>query len=170
MKRDQTRWLAFLSLLLIFAAQAQEKDDPRNTHGVFTGDIKPVIYVNDVEKSAPFYRDVFGFDFQGFALADGQPYYAEMSAAGVKFGLHEPTSEAQKAKVGQLRLYFRIRDLQGHRAHVRAWGGEPGEIQETAWMDLFVTRDPDGNEIVFAVTDPAHHSSDPWRTTAATRQ
>ena len=34
-------------------------DDP---HGQFTGNIKPIIYVSDVAKSAPFYRDVLGFE------------------------------------------------------------------------------------------------------------
>jgi len=129
---------------------------------MFTGEIKPVLYVRDVEKSAPFYRDVLGFDFQGFANLDGKPYYAEMVAAGVKFGLHEPTSPGQQTKVGQQRLYFRVKDLTAHRSRVQAWGGEPGEIKATAWMDMFIVTDPDGNEIVFAVTDPGRHASNPW--------
>jgi pimeloyl-ACP methyl ester carboxylesterase/predicted enzyme related to lactoylglutathione lyase len=163
MKRGAIGSLLLLFLLSGPQVAAQEADDPRNDHGIFTGEIKPVLYVTDVERSAPFYRDVLGFDFQGFANLDGKPYYAEMVAAGTKFGLHEPTSEGQESMVGRQRLYFRVEDLQAHRSRVSARGGEPGEIKTTSWMDMFVVRDPDGNEIVFAVTDPERHSSNPWR-------
>ncbi|MCP4004551.1 MAG: hypothetical protein GY725_10180 [bacterium] len=162
MARLNTLSLVLLSLLLTLEASGQAQDDPRKAHGIFTGELKSVLYVSDVEKSAPFYRDVLGFDFQGFANSDGHPYYAEMVAAGVKFGLHEPTSSAQETKIGQQRLYFRIKNLHAHHSRVRAWGGEAGEIKATAWMDMFIVRDPDGNEIAFAVTDPERHSSNPW--------
>ena len=156
------RHSTWLALIVAFGAFGEAEDDARIAHGHFTGEIKPVVYVSDVAKSVPFYRDILGFDFLGLANADGQPYYAEMSAAGVKFGLHEPTSEGQKAKVGQLRLYFRIENLRDHRSRVLAWGAEPTEIIETDWMDMFIVNDPDGNEIVFAVTDPSRHASNPW--------
>jgi predicted enzyme related to lactoylglutathione lyase len=164
-RRNAGLW-APLFLLVTMAARGEPQEDPRNAHGKFTGEIKAVLYVTDVEKSAPFYRDVLGFGFEGFANSEGQPYYAEMSAAGVKFGLHEPVSKEQETKVGQERLYFRVEDLAAHRARVLAWGGDPGKIQVTSWMDMFTVRDPDGNEIVFAVTDPARHTSNPWRTSA----
>jgi len=153
-----------LSLLLVLGASSASQNDPREAHGIFTGEIKPVLYVTDVEKSAPFYRDVLGFAFEGFANVDGNPYYAEMAAAGIKFGLHEPTSAEQVTKIGQERLYFRVEDLEAHRSRVLAWGGAPGEIKVTGWMDMFMVRDPDGNEIVFALTDPERHSSNPWNT------
>ena len=95
----------------------------------FTGEIKPVLFVSDVEKSAPFDRDVLGFTFKGFANSAGQPYDAEMAAAGVKFGLHEPTSTGQETDIGQERLYFRVEDLQAHRSRVLAWGGVPGRTR-----------------------------------------
>ena len=172
MVRMNKRFLVLLSLLLMLGVSSQAQDDPRKAHGIFTGEIKPVLYVSDVEKSAPFYRDVLGFDFQGYSNLDGHPYYAEMAASGLKFGLHEPTSSVQEPKIGHQRLYFRIKDLRAHRSRVLAWAGEPGEIKATAWMDMFIVRDPDGNEIVFAVTDPKRHSSNPWNTesTAARTQ
>lgn len=162
----KTRLLWLLPLLLVWGASGHAQDDPRKAHGIFTGEIKPVLYVSDVEKSAPYYRDALGFDFLGYANLDGHPYYAEMAAAGVKFGLHEPTSSAQEPKVGQQRLYFRIKNLQAHRSRVLAWGGESGEVKVTAWMDMFSVHDLDGNEIVFAVTDSERHSTNPWRAEA----
>jgi len=153
-----------LSLFFAAAAPATAQDDLRSTHGVFTGEIKPVIYVHDVEKSTPFYRDALGFEFLGYSDLQGQPYYSELAAGPQKFGLHEPTSPAHQGRIGQQRLYFRVQNLQAHFDRVRAWGVEPGNIKETGWMDMFIVRDPDGNEIVFASTDSARHSSNPWRT------
>lgn len=164
MVRKNTGALTLLTLVMMLGAPGRAQQDPRDVHGKFTGEIKPVLYVSDVEMSAPFYRDVLGFTFEGFANSAGQPYYAEMAAAGVKFGLHEPTSTGQETKIGQERLYFRVEDLQAHRSRVLAWGVEPGEIMVTGWMDMFIVRDPDGNEIVFAVTDPERHTSNPWNT------
>ena len=154
--------LAFTILLLAAGAAGQVAGDEQKAHGIFTGEIKAVIYVVDVEKSAPFYRDVLGFYFEEFANLDGQPYYAEMLAAGVKFGLHEATSPGQESKIGQQRLYFRVKDLSAHRARVLAWEGKPTEIVKTDWMDMFLVRDPDGNEIIFAFTDTVKHPIDPW--------
>jgi predicted enzyme related to lactoylglutathione lyase len=156
--------LVFSALLLALGLKGETQKDLRNAHGIFTGDIKPVLYVTDVEQAAPFYRDVLGFDFQGYAKMNGQPYYAEMAAAEVKFGLHKPTIPVQESKVGQQRLYFRIENLPAHRSRVLAWGREAGEIKTTDWMDMFLVRDPDGNEIVFAVTHPERHTINPWNT------
>ena len=149
-------------------ASHEQDNGGRNAHGVFTGDVKPVLYVADVEQSARFFKDVLGFGFDGFAnRADGQPYYAEMTAGTLKFGLHEPTAPGQESRVGQQRLYFRVLDLVAHRTRVSAWGRQPGEIKETGWMDNFTVRDPDGHEIVFALTDPAKHAIDPCQTAPA---
>lgn len=144
--------------LLAFAAGA----DTDATHGVFTGQIKSVLYVEDVEASADFFRGVLGFEFLGFAELDGQPYYAEMAAGRSKFGLHEPTREIDRDRVGRQRLYFRVRDLEAHRLGVEARRGSPSQVRETSWMDMFTVIDPDGHEIVFATTDSARHSTDPW--------
>lgn len=133
------------------------------THGGFTGEVKPVIYVSDVRGSVPFYRDVLGFEFDGFAPDQADPYYAEMLAGGLKFGLHEPTMPGDEERVGQQRLYFRVRDLDAHRRRVEAQGVEVGEVVRRSWMDFFTVRDLDGNDIVFAVTDPERHVSQPWR-------
>lgn len=148
---------------LLTAGASRAPKDARQAHGRFTGQVKPVLYVRDVEKSEPFYHDALGFEFQGFANHDGTPYYAEMLAGSLKFGLHEPLSDSQKARVGKTRLYFRVEDLAAHHARVEAWNANPGPIRETAWMDMFVVLDPDSNEIVFASTDPARHTSDPWQ-------
>jgi hypothetical protein len=57
---------------------------------------------------------------------------------------------------------FRVNDLAAHRIRVATRGGEPGELQERAWMNIFTVRDPDGNEIVFGSTNPNQQTIDPW--------
>lgn len=167
MVRMNTGGLALLPLCLMLGASGAVQGDLRTIHGTFTGEIKSVLYVTDVERSASFYRDVLGFAFEGYANSAGEPYYAEMAAGGAKFGLHEPMSAGQEAKIGQGRLYFRVEDLHAHRSRVVAREGKPGEIKVTGWMDMFIVRDPDGNEIAFAVTDPERHSINPWNTKAS---
>lgn len=135
-------------------------------HGGFTGDVKPVLYVSDVRRAAPFYTDVLGFDLDGFAGDEADPYYAEMLAGRLKFGLHEPTMDGDEERVGRQRLYFRVRDLETHRQRVQAEGGSPSEIYRRSWMDYFTVRDPDGNVVAFAATVPDRHTSQPWRRTA----
>jgi predicted enzyme related to lactoylglutathione lyase len=124
--------------------------------------VKPVLYVSDVEARVPFFRDVLGFEFLGFSEIEGAPYYAEMAAGSLKFGLHDPMNPEQEDWVGHQRLYFRVSDVHEHRDLVASAAGNPGEVRETDWMDMFIVRDPDGHEIVFATTDPAKHSIDPW--------
>jgi predicted enzyme related to lactoylglutathione lyase len=158
--------LAVAAALLAGACGRPEATNPGQipdpAMGPFTGEVKPVLYVRDVELSAPFYRDVLGFEFLGFSLMEGEPYYAEMAAGGLKFGLHNPMNDEQEGWVGHQRIYFRVWDATEQRSDVMARGGDPGELRETDWMDMFIVRDPDGHEIVFAATDSTKHSVDPW--------
>jgi len=160
-----SRTLARLPSLLasaLLAAAGPARADDRAAHGGFTGEVKPVLYVADVEESAPFFRDVLGFELLSYAGEEDDPYYADLAAGGLKFGLHEPAAPGQEARVGRQRIYFRVEDLERHRTRVAAWGAVPGAVVETGWMDYFIVRDPDGHEIVFAVTDPERHPIDPW--------
>lgn len=140
----------------------RDQEQDRAAHGEFTGEVKPVLYVSDVDASSAFFRDTLGFALLDTAEQDGRIYYAEMGAGTQKFGLHDPTSDAEASRVGKQRLYFRVGDLDAHRRRVEAWGAEPAPIVDTAWMRMFAVCDPDGHEIVFAMTDPAIHTVDPW--------
>ncbi len=155
------RVTAMCSLLVsgFMLAGAAIGDDP---YGQFTGNIKPIIYVSDVENIAPFYRDVLGFELDGFAGDEADPYYAEMLAGPTKFGLHEPTMSGDEIRIGQQRLYFRVHDLNAHRRYVETHGVEVKEVFQRSWMDYFLVKDLDGNIVVFAVTDSERHTSEPW--------
>lgn len=163
-KMMKTGSLALVALCVAAAfGLSGPQEDAGGSAAFFTGQIKPVLYVADVEESAPFFRDVLGFDLLGYTDgADGEPYYAEMAAGPLKFGLHDPMNDEQETWVGHQRIYFRVTDLEAHRQRVIESGGSPGEVVETAWMDFFIVRDLDGHEIVLAVTDESKHTMDPW--------
>jgi predicted enzyme related to lactoylglutathione lyase len=154
-----------LALALAMAAAgcaARGGGEMERDGGAFLGQVKPVLYVADVKSSAVFYRDVLGFGLLAFADDERAPYYAEMAAGRQKFGLHAPRTDAERARVGKQRLYFRVRDVAACRERIQARGGSPGPIERTAWMTMCVVRDADGHEIVIAETDAAVHTIDPW--------
>lgn|GEM_PF-2452808 len=144
----------------------------RTAHGGFVGDVKLVFYVNDVRKSVEYYTNVLGFTFHHYYdhvsggsvktwSHDVAPIYAEMSYAGRRFGLHLPQNDHDRASVGQMKVYFRVKDLQAHHRRVVAWGAKAGDIQDRPWMRMFLVTDPDGHRIYFAFTDNAIHGN-PW--------
>jgi catechol 2,3-dioxygenase-like lactoylglutathione lyase family enzyme len=145
-----------------YSGAEETADRCEGSGGEFLGQVKPVLYVKDVKASAAFFRDVLGFAFLNWADNEDAPYYAEMAAGAQKFGLHLPGDLGEKARVGQQRIYFRVRNVEAHRKRVLACKGRPGPIEQTAWMTMFAVTDPDGHEIVFAETDPAVHTINPW--------
>ena len=154
---------AFVAMTTLVPQLSPVQAKQADSHGGFTGDIKSVLYVSDVEASARFFDEVLGFGFLGLTnLPSGEPYYAELAANGRKFGLHEPVNEQQEERIGQQRIYFRVGDLDAHRARLEARDVAVGETVRTDWMDFFIVRDADGHEIVIALTDPERHGTDPW--------
>lgn len=149
-----------------------EHDPVKQPHGTFTGDVKIVFYVHDVQKSVKFYRDVLGFTFHHFHdYESGEsvkewtranpPIYAEMSFAGRRFGLHLPQNDWEKQAVGKLKIYFRVNDLEAHHRRVEALGGNPSPLKKRPWMDMFRVSDPDGHRLYFAFTQDDVHGN-PW--------
>ena len=153
-------------------AYAASTPQTRQQHGEFTGDLKLVFYVKDVQPAVKFYTDVLGFTFHHFYdhvsgdsvhqwVREEQPIYAEMSYAGRRFGIHKPTSEADKRSVGGAKVYFRVKDLPTHHQRTSARNAKPSKIKKRSWMDMFNVVDPDGNRIYFAFTDDNVHGN-PW--------
>jgi len=149
-------------------------DNPtgKDSHGQFTGEVKVVFYVSDVRKAVEFYTDALGFKFDHYFdhvgggsvvtwTRDVPPIYAEMSYAGRRFGLHAPTSDADRKSVGAAKIYFRVKDLDAHHHRAEAWAAKPSPIKKQSWMDMFSVTDADGNRIFFAYTDDNVHGN-PW--------
>ena len=168
-----TRTLAVMVVVVgVASIIAQSSPEGKETHGGFTGEVKLVFYVNDVRPSVEFYTGALGFRFLHFYdhvsgnsvatwVRDTPPIYAEMSYAGRKFGIHSPTSEADKRSVGAAKVYFRVKDLTAHYRRTTAWGAKPSAIKKRSWMDMFHVVDPDGNRVYFAFTDDKVHGN-PW--------
>src|SRR5262249_16970803 len=106
--------MAMAAGLLIGGGSFSGADETANRcdrGGEFLGQVKPVLYVKDVKASAAFFRDVLGFAFLNWADNEDAPYYAEMAAGTQKFGLHLPGDARERARVGQQRIYFRVRNV-----------------------------------------------------------
>jgi len=169
---SRTGFLGCLALIALLGSSSGDTKRDEDAHGVFTGDVKLVFYVKDVRQAVTFYTDVLGFTFQHYYddksgesvkhwTRSAPPIYAEMSYAGRRFGLHAPTSDADRKSVGAAKVYFRVKDLEAHHRRTAARGGNPSEIMRRSWMDMFQVMDPDGNRIYFAFTDDAVHGN-PW--------
>jgi len=164
--------LGCVGLVAWLGQPADEPGEDKDAHGVFTGDVKLVFYVQDVRQAATFYTDALGFTFHHYYddksgdsvktwTRSAPPIYAEMSYAGRRFGLHTPTSDADRKSVGAAKIYFRVKDLEAHHRRTAARGANPGEIKRRSWMNMFQVVDPDGNRIYFAFTDDKVHGN-PW--------
>ena len=160
-----------ISITAAIAAKGPS-DDARRSHGVFTGDLKIVLYVTDIQRAVEYYRDALGFTFHHYHdyiagksvrdwVGENPPEYAEMSFAGRRFGIHLPKSERDKRAVGTAKVYFRVNDLDAHHRRVVAWGASPGPIKKRSWMDMFHVLDADGNVIYFAYSNDEVHGN-PW--------
>lgn len=125
----------------------------------FTGEMLPVFYVRDVERSVKFYRDILGFEFHHFWdygqskevrqwAAAGSPVYAEMAAGDLKFALHL-AQQPYELQVGGVVHYFHVRDVDAHHRRVAQQGGEPSGLVERPWMRMFSVTDPDGHRFFF---------------------
>ena len=115
-----------LCLLLIhvwaapqFAQTTNKSDDQPPI--VFSGQIKPVIYVRDVLASQQFYTKVLGFGFESFHdyklgksvtewKADYPPIYAEIFINEQKMGIHLPQNATDETRVGGVKLYILVED------------------------------------------------------------
>lgn len=149
-------------LMLIFGTTGGSDDKPAGKKtaksGDFTGEILPVFYVSDLRKSLTFYKNL------GFRLADSYeyfesgedtiwttepaPYYLEMEAKGQKFALHH-IGKNDTLKVGGMRHYFGVRDVDAHYKLVVDNGVAASEIYDRPWMRMFSVKDPDNHVLLF---------------------
>ena len=140
--------------------------------GNFTGQLIFPIYVNDVEVSAEFYRDILGFEFLGYYDYETNSYvyawedtlpptYAGFVAGDQTFGLHKPVNEAQGQCVGCGRYYFRVHDLDVEYERISIRGVPVSPIHSSSLLRRFHVPDPDGLKIFFAETAEGA-PLDPW--------
>ena len=116
-----------------------------------------MLYVERVDRSVEFYRDVLGFDFEGWgACADGtaaqsfeeagRPEYVDLHAGSLSLSLHQKDSPRPSGAV----FHLRADDLESLHGRLRDMGIDSGEPTDQPWgWRMLDVLDPDGHEWSF---------------------
>lgn len=106
------------------------------------------VYVSDVAKVLPYYRDVLGIPF----LFSAGPNLAFLQAGSVRLMLGPPEGPHGQAGANSV-LYFRVTDVEASQKAIVSRGGindtDPHLIAKMPDHELWIgfIRDPDGNLI-----------------------
>jgi catechol 2,3-dioxygenase-like lactoylglutathione lyase family enzyme len=103
-----------------------------------------IIYARDMQKSAAFYRQYFGFDMTG-EVVDGL-ITLNAPGAGADILIHQA---AKSIKLGQaaVKLSFHVEDVVGFVQEAQASGLAFGPVHEANGYQFANTKDPDNNSI-----------------------
>jgi uncharacterized glyoxalase superfamily protein PhnB len=125
------------------------------------GKLLPMLYVRDVPRSVAFYRDVLGFEFQGWWDEENETYvpeptpgaapdFAELRAGDLVLHLHVAVTD-REIDTGASILHLRVKDADAYHEQVSARGGrfDPPCNQVWGWRQFYV-RDPDGHRWSFS--------------------
>jgi catechol 2,3-dioxygenase-like lactoylglutathione lyase family enzyme len=123
----------------------------------------PILHVDDVERSARFYTESFGFEV-AFRFPDEGPLefaYLRLGETGIGIGGRKPPAVPDwpaEQDLGNFQLCLYTDDTDAAAARLRALGvNQLTEPRAMAWGEkLAFFEDPDGNLIhVTAVLDPS---------------
>jgi len=125
------------------------------------GKLLPMLYVRDVPRSVAFYRDVMGFDFQGWwdegrkAYVSAPPAghardFAELCAGDLVLHLHVAEIERGADAAASI-LHVKVEDADAYYEQVTARGGRFDGPRDQVWgWRQFYVRDPDGHRWSFS--------------------
>lgn len=112
------------------------------------------VFVSDVKKLLPFYRDVLGFKV---TWEDGDGDFAEFETSGHRFAIHSAEEASKlglisKRREGELKtpvgVYFLVEDMEKAVEELKARGVEfTSNIIEMPFGKLATFVDFDGNEL-----------------------
>lgn len=116
-----------------------------------TWDWRPVLFVEDVERSLRFYTNALGFSETNRYAQDGRLLLGGVERDGCSLLLN--CQQAQK--IGHGRLWIKL-DLETYSV-LRADLLTKGVALKDGWwgFDTMIVEDPDGNELFFPVPDSA---------------
>jgi uncharacterized glyoxalase superfamily protein PhnB len=112
------------------------------------------LFVADVEKSVYFYRDVLGFQFQGFWdpvsrtasqewRGPARPDYAELRVGTARIGLRPALDESTPSD--RIEMALHVDNAQQQHERIEAAGAGPTDLAHQAWgAIMFSVTDPDG--------------------------
>ncbi len=96
-----------------------------------------VMFTNQMEKMALFYRDVIGLE-----LKTNERGWKEFDAGGIMLALHNGTSEVGRRAP---KMVFYSSDVAATREALIKRGAKMGKVKSGAGLDLCEGKDPDGN-------------------------
>jgi catechol 2,3-dioxygenase-like lactoylglutathione lyase family enzyme len=113
-------------------------------------DVRPVFFVEDVERSLAFYIDRLGFAETNRYAEDGKVLLGGVHREGCPLLLNCQ----QPQKNGHARYWIRL-DLDAYQAFRRELEVKGVAVKDDWWgFDTMVVEDPDGNELFFPVPEP----------------
>jgi uncharacterized glyoxalase superfamily protein PhnB len=128
---------------------------------MLVGKLLPMLYVRDVPASVAFYRDVLGFEFEGWwdegtrsyvlELPLGfAPEFAELRAGDLVLHLHRAGDDHVVGSSPSI-LHLKVKNADVYYERVTARGGrfDPPRDQVWGWRQ-FYARDPDGHQWSFS--------------------
>jgi catechol 2,3-dioxygenase-like lactoylglutathione lyase family enzyme len=131
---------------------------------MFENEFGILLYVSDVEKSAAFYRDIFGFQFHGWWSEGEKRYRSELAAGEIamfarlstpffKLALHSKNApDAPQGSEGEAgpKFHLRVANIDDFHRLVTSRGHQiAGPRNESwGWRTLSV-QDPDGHKWEF---------------------
>ena len=103
-----------------------------------------ILYARDMQKTAAFYRDHFGFDTSG-EVREG---LIELRATGGGAGIliHQAAKSVKLGQVG-VKLSFHVQDIERFMAAAASKGLMFGAVHAANGYQFANTKDPDGNSV-----------------------
>ncbi len=103
------------------------------------------LYVNDLERSLRFYRDLLGIPL---ATRYGDPHWVDHRfASGVRFALHRAHPGAEPQPPGSILVSFSVPALEATAERLRANGVKVDGPRNEVWGSICTVLDPDGYRV-----------------------
>ena len=120
-----------------------------------TWDVRPVFFVEDVERSLAFYVDQLGFTETNRYAQDGKVLVGGVERNGCVLLLN--CQQPHKNGHARYWILLGLEDYQAFRGELEARGVT---VKDDWWgFDTMVVQDPDGNELFFPVPKPEAEKS-----------
>jgi predicted enzyme related to lactoylglutathione lyase len=100
-----------------------------------------ILFVNDVSKTAKFYRDAFDLKVKGKINKE----WTELDAGGCSIALHKSSMKTIKDHDSKAKLVFGSRDVPATKSFLEKKGIAMGEIITFDSIQLCNGKDPEGN-------------------------
>jgi len=113
-----------------------------------------IIYARDMQKTAAFYRDFFGFRTSG-EVSEGL-IVLEPTSGGAGILIHQAAKSAKLGQVG-VKLSFHVQDVEAFAKDAEKRGLKFGAIHEANGYQFANAKDPDKNSV--SISSRAYRST-----------